>query len=116
MTDRVGSQLGAYRLVQLLGTGGFAEVYLGEHLYLGTQAAIKVLSTALTPKEHQQFLAEAQTVAKLEHPHIVRVLDFGMDQATPYLVLQYAPGGTLREVYPAGVRVPLPTLLVYVRQ
>ncbi len=47
MTDRVGQQLGNYRLISLLGRGSFAEVYLGEHVYLETQAAIKVLHTQL---------------------------------------------------------------------
>ena len=43
MTDRIGQKLGNYHLVRLLGEGGFAEVYLGEHIHLGTEAAIKVL-------------------------------------------------------------------------
>ena len=47
MADSVGQRLGNYRLVRLLGQGGFAQVYLGEHLRLGTQAAIKLLSTHL---------------------------------------------------------------------
>jgi serine/threonine protein kinase len=45
MTERIGQQLGNYRLVRHLGKGGFAEVYLGEHIYLKTQAAIKLLQT-----------------------------------------------------------------------
>ena len=44
MADRSGQQLGNYRLLRLLGRGGFAEVYLGQHIYLGSQAALKVLS------------------------------------------------------------------------
>src|ERR671923_39249 len=49
MADRVGQQLGNYRLIQLLGQGGFAEVYLGEHIHLKTLAALKVLSACLKP-------------------------------------------------------------------
>jgi serine/threonine protein kinase len=56
MSDRVGQQLGNYRLLNLIGRGNFAEVYLGEHLHLNTQAAIKVLRTHFT-SEHAQLLA-----------------------------------------------------------
>jgi hypothetical protein len=48
MADRIGQQLGNYRLTRLLGEGGFAQVYLGEHIHLGTEAAIKVLTTRLS--------------------------------------------------------------------
>ena len=48
MADRVGTQLGNYRLTRLLGQGGFAEVYLGEHIYLKSRAALKVLHTQLS--------------------------------------------------------------------
>ena len=91
MTDRVGQQLGNYRLTRLLGKGGFAEVYLGEHVYLETLAAIKVLLTQLASEDLEPFRLEAKRVAHLEHPHIVRVLDFGVDGTTPYLVMSYAP-------------------------
>lgn len=49
MADRIGQQLGNYRLKSLLGHGGFAEVYLGEHIFLKTQAAIKVLLAPICP-------------------------------------------------------------------
>src|SRR5205823_8894323 len=79
MADRVGEQFGSYRLVRLLGQGGFADVYLGEHIYLDTPAAIKVLHTQLASDEVGSFQAEARTIARLVHPHIVRVLDYGVD-------------------------------------
>ena len=102
MADRVGQHLGNYRLTRLLGKGGFAEVYLGEHVYLETQAAIKVLLTQLADEDMEPFRLEAKRVAHLEHPHIVRVLDFGVDGTTQYLVMSYAPNGTLRQRHPKG--------------
>src|SRR2546422_8500604 len=87
MTDRVGQQLGNYQLIRLLGEGGFAEVYLGEHIHLGTQAAIKVLHTQLTSNDIDTFRTEARTIARLIHPHIVRILEFGVEKKTPFLVM-----------------------------
>jgi eukaryotic-like serine/threonine-protein kinase len=52
MPDRVGQQLGNYHLMRLLGEGGFAEVYLDEHIHLGTEAAIKVLTKTLTVRSN----------------------------------------------------------------
>jgi len=97
MTDLSGQQLGNYRVLHLLGQGGFADVYLGEHIYLNTQAAIKVLHTQLTQEMRVHFLGEAQTIARLKHPHIVLVLDFGVENMIPFLVMEYAPNGTLRQ-------------------
>jgi outer membrane protein assembly factor BamB/serine/threonine protein kinase len=116
MAGYIGQQFGNYRLLRLIGHGGFADVYLGEHIYMGTQAAIKVLHAQLGSKEVERFRQEASMVARLEHPHIVRVLDFGVEEAIPYLVLSYAPNGTLRERYPKGTVLPLPTIVEYVRQ
>src|SRR5260370_29523786 len=82
MTDYVTEQLGNYRLVRHLGHGGFADVYLGIHIHLKTQAAIKVLHTELTSSDIEKFRTEARTIARLEHPHIVRVLDFGIEGHT----------------------------------
>jgi serine/threonine protein kinase len=116
MADREGQLLGHYRLAQQLGAGGFAEVYLAEHRYLHTQAAIKVLHLRLTEEDQQRFLREAQTIARLRHPHIVQVFDFGLEGGAPYLVMDYAPGGTLRARHPRGTRLSPGTILAYVRQ
>jgi serine/threonine protein kinase len=116
MTDRTGQQLGHYRLTRLLGHGGFADVYLGEHIYLGTQAAIKVLDTQLASDEIEQFRQEARTIAQLEHLHIVRVLDFGVEEQRPFLVMAYAPNGSLRQHYPRGTHLPLEKIVHYIRQ
>jgi predicted ATPase/class 3 adenylate cyclase/DNA-binding CsgD family transcriptional regulator len=116
MVDRVGQQLGNYRLVRLLGRGGFAEVYLGEHLRFKQQTAIKVLHTYLTGKEVEHFQHEAETIATLAHPAIIRVLDFDIQEGVPFLVMEYAPNGSLRRQHPKGEVVPLPTLVSYVQQ
>ena len=116
MTERLGQQLGSYRLIRLLGEGGFAEVYLGEHVYLKTQAAVKVLQVRITNDNLEGFLTEARTIASLKHPHIVRVLDFGVEGSTPFLVMDYASNGTLRQYHPRGTPVPLTSVLTYVRQ
>src|SRR5215472_8344919 len=116
MADRVGQQLGNYQLLSLLGEGGFAEVYLGEHIHLGTQAAIKVLYTQLTSDNVDRFRTEARTIAHLIHPHIIRVLEFGVEGKTPFLVMDYAPNGTLRQHHPKGTRLPLDTIVSYVKQ
>ena len=116
MINRVGQQLGNYDLVELLGKGGYAEVYLGKHRYLQSYAALKVLRRRLADEDEQQFLTEAQTLVRLSHPHIVRVLDFAVLQGTPVLILEYAPQGTLRERYPPGTRLPLSTVVDCVLQ
>ena len=116
MADRVGQQFGNYQLIRLLGEGGFAQVYLGEHIHLGTQVAIKVLSLHLSSKDIEQFQNEARIIAHFEHPHIVRVFDFGVKDNTPFFVMSYAPGGILRQRHPKGARVPLLTVISYINQ
>ena len=129
-TPYIDQRLGNYRIKSLLGRGGFADVYLGEHVFLKTNAAVKVLHTRLTSGDLAKFLTEARTIASLSHPHIIRVLDFGlegnepdMDQSSfdmegsiPFLIMDYAPGGTLRGRYPKGTRVPLSEIIHYVKQ
>ena len=116
MSDRVGQQFGNYRLLRLLGHGGFADVYLGEHVYLQSQAALKLLHSRLSEEEAACFVTEARTLARLSHPQIVRVLDFAVQEGLPFLVLEYAPGGSLRQRHPAGSRLPLARITSYVNQ
>ena len=114
--DYLDQQLGNYRLTQLLGHGGFADVYLGEHIYLKSLAAIKILRTALTDKDKESFLSEAQTLVSLTHPHIIRVLDFGIQGTLPFLVMDYASNGTLRQRHRKGEQLPLPIVVSYIGQ
>jgi len=116
MVDCVGHQLGNYQLIRKLGKGGFAEVYLGQHIRLNTQAAVKVLHTQLTSEDADSFYIEARTIARLLHPNIVRVLDFDVEDGIPFLVMDYAPNGSLRERHPKSTSVPLATITQYVKQ
>ncbi len=116
MVDRVGQQLGNYQLIQLLGQGSLAEVYLGGHIHIGTLAAIKVLHAQLKSEDIAPFRREARVIASLIHPNIIRVLDFGIEGQIPFLVMDFAPHGTVRQRYPRGALLHVPTVVSYARQ
>ena len=118
MADRVGEQFGNYRLNRLLGRGAYAEVYLGEHVHLGSYAAIKIVYDQLSPSSITKFREEARTLVKLVHPSIIRLLDFDISNSIPFLVMDYAPSGTLLERHPRDTRIPMPleTIVSYVKQ
>jgi eukaryotic-like serine/threonine-protein kinase len=121
MTSLIGKRarqkLGSYRLMHLIGQGGFAEVYLGEHIYLHTQAAIKVLHTQFSKEDQESFLKEARTIARLKHPNILPVLEFGVEEGVPFLIMDNAPKGSLRERYRRDGPLPTPiVVLPYIKQ
>lgn len=89
MSHSIGQYLGNYQLLRLLGQGGFALVYLGKHRHLGTHAAIKILNTRLEQDQIALFQQEARILAQLNHPHIVRVLDYDVRRG------KASPGTTL---------------------
>jgi serine/threonine protein kinase len=116
MPSRTGQQLGNYHLIRTLAEGGFAEVYLGEHVHLGINAAIKVLHAQLTSEDLKQFREEARSIARLRHPHIVTIFDFDVNGDVPFLVMEYAPNGTLSQRHPRGSHLSPTTILSYLRQ
>jgi serine/threonine protein kinase len=116
MIDRVGQHFGNYELIEALGQGGCAQVYLGKHRYLNSYAALKVLNATIKPRDEHKFLTEAQTLVDLRHPHIVHLRDFGIENGTPVLIMDYAPKGSLRQQYPQGTQMPLPTVVDFVAQ
>jgi len=91
----IGECFGNYRITAELGSGGFGKVYRGEHTILTERAvAIKMLHAHLaTPEERERFLQEARLLERLKHPYILRILDVGIHEGFPYLVVEYAPRG-----------------------
>ena len=78
MTDLIGKTIGHYRIEELLGTGGMAQVYRGVHLHLDRPAAIKVMYSNLAsdPYFQARFKQEAKSAAALTHPNIIEIYDF----------------------------------------
>jgi eukaryotic-like serine/threonine-protein kinase len=108
ITDSIGRVLGKrYRLVSALGTGASAHVFLAEDVSLQRHVAVKVLQPGLATDDSflKRFRAEARSVASLNHPHVLRVFDWGEDTDGPYLVLEYLGGGSLRDLLDRGVRL-----------
>lgn len=100
MLSLEGQQLGPYRIVAQLGSGGMATVYKAYHPRLDRYVAIKMMHQAFL--QDQNFLArferEAQIVARLEHPHIIPIFDFADFNGQPYLVMKFVEGRTLKAV------------------
>jgi serine/threonine protein kinase len=112
-----GKRVGGYRLLTLLGRGGFGDVYLGEQVHDHSQVAVKILHTRLMhSKDVREFINEAR-MFRLQHPHIAPLLDFGVDHDDiPFLVMLYAEHGNLRQRYERGTRLSPHLVAYYVSQ
>ena len=99
---------GRYKIGEMIGTGGMADVYVAEDTRLARQVAVKVLRSDLArdPSFVARFRKEALAAAGLNHPGIVAVYDSGEEPA-PYIVMELISGHTLRELIHKGERVPL---------
>jgi len=97
----IGKRIGNYRIKREIGSGGFGNIYLAEHVFVQQRiVVIKLLRNVYlgSEEERQGFLREAQILDKLkEHPHILSILDMGIDEGVPYLITAYAEQGSLRD-------------------
>src|SRR5205823_13551693 len=112
-----GRILGAYRLLEQVGRGGMGLVYRAEHLRLRREAAVKVLPVDLAREAEflKRFEREAASAAALQHPNILAVWDYGEQDDTPYLVMPYIAGGTLKDRLRRG-SLPAEEIIGYLRQ
>ena len=117
-------RIGKYQLLELLGVGRYSDVWLAEHIDLKKKVAIKILfpqevragNARLRAKK--LFFNEAQTLAQLAHPHIVQVFDYAeeVEQNWSYIVMEYAPYGSLADRHGPGEVLPLSTVKAYTSQ
>ncbi|MCX6068337.1 MAG: protein kinase [Chloroflexi bacterium] len=102
MSNLIGQSLGRYHILEQLGEGGMATVYKAFDTRLERDVAIKIIRKSafgaeILEKVLARFEREAKSLAKLSHPNIVKVHDFGDHEGSPYLVMEYLPGGTLKQ-------------------
>ncbi|MCC6801104.1 MAG: protein kinase [Anaerolineae bacterium] len=97
MADLTGQTLGQYQISVRIGRGGMATVYLARQLSMDRDVAIKVISAEHSdnPEFVARFEREAHVIARLQHPHILPVIDFGRSDEFVYLVMRLVEGGTL---------------------
>ena len=100
MTDPglAGRRFGAYEVLEQLGAGGMGRVYRAKNVTLERIVALKTLAPILSADEAfvQRFLKEARAAARLNHPNIVQIYDFGCEEGTYYLAMEYVDGPSLR--------------------
>src|SRR5436309_6205200 len=114
---RIGTELGGYRIVEELGTGATSVVYRAEHVRLGRQAALKLLTPAFGEADfRERFLRESRLAASLDHPSIVPVYDAGDEDGLLYIAMSLIEGSDLKTLLREEGRLPLRRALRIVGQ
>ncbi|MFN7210103.1 MAG: protein kinase domain-containing protein, partial [Aggregatilineales bacterium] len=106
----IGRTLGQYEITARLGQGGMADVYRAWHPSMQREVAVKILSLTITRDQlfAERFSREVQTIARLEHRHIVPVYEYGKtEDGVVYLAMRYLKGGTLADLIKAQGALPL---------
>ncbi len=112
---KIGERLGKYLLTEEVGRGGYGVVYRALHCTLKTPVAIKRLLAEADPEIIESFRTEAITMASLNHPNVVRVLDFA-DESIPYVVLEYVEGPSLRDLIKQSGRLRVDRAIAIILQ
>lgn len=107
-----------YRIVDTLGEGGMANVYLADDIILKRQVAVKIIRLDLQKdsKVLARFQREALATSELSHPNIVSVFDVGTDHGLPYMVMEYVKGPDLKDYIRENSPIPLPKVITIMDQ
>lgn len=122
MERLVGQTLSRYKITELLGEGGMGAVFRATDLTLQRDVAIKIMHPHMAnqPNFRERFLQEARTAARLDHPGIVQVYDFGQEQSLLFIVMEFIRGANLRQMLedlkPQGKWIPLGEAVQIIRQ
>ena len=122
MERLIGQSLGRYKITKLLGEGGMGAVFLGTDVTLQREVAIKIMHPHMAQDAsfRERFLQEARTAARLDHPSIVQVHDFGQEGSLLYIVMNFIQGANLRDMLDdlkaQNTWIPLPEAVEIVRQ
>ena len=117
LDQRIGTELGGYRIIEPLGRGGTSVVYRAEHVRLGRQAALKLLSPGIGEADFSgRFLRESQLAASLDHPSIVPVYDAGETDGLLYIAMACVDGTDLKTLLAEEGRLPVRRALRIVAQ
>ncbi len=115
ITYQKGQLIGQYKIIEILKQGRHADTFLGKNQYGKAPVVIRVFRPPLLSELLRPFLTQARLLIELEHPHILRVRDMGVDGHYPFLVSDYMPHLTLRQAFPHGSIAPLARFLPYLK-
>lgn len=119
LPPEVGQRLGKCQLVERIGEGAYGIVFRATHLTLDTDVAVKVLSLGRSTdarKRRRNFQSEAKILARIQHPHLVRILDYEDDEQYPYLVLEFVAGQSLAQLLQERGKLPISEALGLILQ
>jgi len=107
-----------YKILGHLGSGGMSSVYLAEHVLMQRRVAVKVLPRKRLEKAIylERFIREAQAIAALDHPNIIRAYDFDHEGDIHYIIMEYFPGDNLQAIVDRDKKVPFPRIVHILRQ
>lgn len=113
----IGSQIGAYEIIDEIGRGGMATVFRARQTNMDRYVAVKIIHKAVAAESTSldRFQREARLIARLEHPHILPVYDYNGNHDPPYIVMRYLPTGTLKDILLRD-SLELPEIAFLVRQ